>query len=146
MKARFPRLAGAATAGVFFLAAVLFTAPAGAQSTTGTLRGTVNDDTGVPLPGVTVDAVNDDTGFRTSATTESSGFFNLSVPPGNYTVTASLQGLAPATRKVRVLLGQTQALDLAVRATAEAAVTVTASAPTIETKSNEIATTLSRAS
>lgn len=140
MKARFPRLAMATTVGVFFLATVLLTAPAGAQSTTGTLRGTVHDDTGVALPGVTVEAVNDDTGFRTSTTTESSGFFNLSVPPGNYTVTASLQGLAPATRKARVLLGQTQALDLTVRATAEAAVTVTASAPLIETKSNEIAT------
>jgi carboxypeptidase family protein/TonB-dependent receptor-like protein len=140
MKARFPRPARATTIGVFLLATVLLTAPAGAQSTTGTLRGTVQDDTGVALPGVTVEAVNDDTGFRTSATTESSGFFNLSVPPGNYTVTATLQGLAPATRKVRVLLGQTQALDLTVRATAEAAVTVTASAPLIETKSNEIAT------
>jgi hypothetical protein len=87
-----------------------------------------------------VEAVNDETGFRTSATTESTGFFNLSVPPGSYTVTATLQGLAPATRKLRVLLGQTQALDFTLRATAEAAVTVSASAPLIETKTNEIAT------
>jgi hypothetical protein len=122
------------------LAAVFVAAIGNAQSTTGTLRGTVTDDTGVALPGVTVEAVNDDSGFRTSATTEASGFFNLSVPPGSYTVTATLQGLAPDVRKVRVLLGQTQALDFALRATAEAAVTVTASAPLIETKSNEIAT------
>jgi outer membrane receptor protein involved in Fe transport len=122
------------------LAAVLAAAVGSAQSTTGTLRGTVTDDSGVALPGVTVEAVNDDTGFRTSATTEASGFFNLSVPPGNYTVTATLQGLAPHTRKVRVLLGQTQGLDFTVRATAEAAVTVTAEAPLIETRSNEIAT------
>jgi hypothetical protein len=64
------------------LAAVLAAAVGNAQSTTGTLRGTVTDDTGVALPGVTVEAVNDDSGFRTSATTEASGFFNLSVPPG----------------------------------------------------------------
>lgn len=140
MKARFSRPAGAMTVGVFLLATVLLTAPAGAQSTTGTLRGTVHDDTGVALPGVAVEAVNDDTGFRTSTTTESSGFFNLSVPPGAYTVTATLQGLATDTKKVRVLLGQTQGLDFALRATAAAAVTVTAGAPLIETRSNEIAT------
>ena len=95
MKARFPRPGWATTVGVFLLATVLLRAPAGAQSTTGTLRGTVSDDTGVSLPGVAVEAVNDDTGFRTSTTTESSGFFNLSVPPGNYTVTATLEGLSP---------------------------------------------------
>jgi hypothetical protein len=83
MKARFLRPGRMSTVGVFLLAAVLLRAPAGAQSTTGTLRGTVHDDTGVALPGVTVEAVNDETGFRTSATTESSGFFNLSVQPGN---------------------------------------------------------------
>ena len=140
MKARFLRPGGAATVGVFLLATVLLRAPAGAQSTTGTLRGTVSDDTGVALPGVAVEAVNDDTGFRTSTTTESSGFFNLSVPPGSYTVTATLEGLAPDTLKVRVLLGQTQGLLFTMRATAAAAVTVTASAPLIESKSNEIAT------
>jgi Carboxypeptidase regulatory-like domain/TonB dependent receptor/TonB-dependent Receptor Plug Domain len=138
MRSRVPKGMGKAVA--WSLAAVLAAAVGSAQSTTGTLRGTVTDDSGVALPGVTVEAVNDDTGFRTSATTEASGFFNLSVPPGNYTVTATLEGLAPHTRKVRVLLGQTQGLDFTVRATAEAAVTVTAEAPLIETRSNEIAT------
>jgi outer membrane receptor protein involved in Fe transport len=134
-------LQGRVIAGVAFVLA-LFLVPAWsvAQSTTGTLRGTVSEDGGAPLPGVTVEAVNDDTGFRTSATTEEGGFFNLSVPPGSYTVTATLQGLAPDTRKVRVLVGQTQSLDFTVRATATAAVSVTASAPLIETRSNEVAT------
>lgn len=124
----------------WFLAVVFAAGIANAQSTTGTLRGTVSDDAGGGLPGVTVEAVNDDTGFRTSAVTETGGFFNLSVPPGSYTVTATLQGLAPDTLKVRVLLGQTQGLYFTMRATATAAVTVTASAPLIESKSNEIAT------
>jgi hypothetical protein len=140
MRSKVPRQRGVTTAAILFLAAVLFAPLASGQTTTGTLRGYVHDDTGVGLPGVTVEAVNDDTGFRTSDTTESTGFFNLSVPPGSYTVTATLQGLATDTKKVRVLLGQTQGLDLTVRATAAAAVTVTAEAPLIETKSNEIAT------
>ena len=111
-----------------------------AQSTTGTLRGTVTDGAGGALPGVTVEAVNDDSGYRATAYTEQTGFYNLSLPPGSYTVTASLQGLGSDTRKVRVLLGQTQVQDFGVRATAEAAVTVTAEAPLIETRTNEIAT------
>ncbi len=134
-------LRGREIAGVALVLA-LFLVPASsvAQSTTGTLRGTVSEDGGAPLPGVTVEAVNDETGFRTSATTEEGGFFNLSVPPGSYTVTATLQGLAPDTRKARVLVGQTQSLDFTVRATATEAVSVTASAPLIETRSSEIAT------
>jgi hypothetical protein len=122
------------------LAAILVAAIGNAQTTTGTLRGTVSDDTGGGLPGVTVEAINDATGYRAQAITESTGFFNLSVTPGSYAVTATLPGLATETIKVRVLLGQTQALDFTLRATAAAAVTVTATAPLIETKSNEIAT------
>ena len=82
MRSKVPRQRGVTTAAILFLAAALFAPLASAQTTTGTLRGYVRDDTGVGLPGVTVEAVNDDTGFRTSDTTEQTGFFNLSVPPG----------------------------------------------------------------
>jgi hypothetical protein len=78
-----------------------------AQTTAGTLRGTVKDETGGVLPGVTVEAVNDDTGFRLGATTASGGFYNLSVPPRPYTVTATLSGFSTGTHKIRVLVGQT---------------------------------------
>ncbi len=120
-----------------FLPAVLL-----AQSTTGTLRGTVKDETGGVLPGSTVEAVNDDTGFRVGATTAAGGFYNLSVPPGPYTVTATLPSFTTETRKTRVLLGQTQGLDFELKLAAKAAeaVTVTGEAPVIEAKSNEIAT------
>jgi len=140
MRSKNPGARRALKVAIGFLAAVFVAALASAQSTTGTLRGNASDDTGTGLPGVTVEAVNDDTGFRTSATTETGGFFNISVPPGPYTVTATLQGLAPDTLKVRVLVGQTQGLNFTMRATAVAAVTVTASAPLIEAKTNEIAT------
>src|SRR4029453_19023208 len=65
-----------------------------AQATPGTLRGNVTDGSGGALPGVTVEAVNDESGYRTTAYTEQqTGFYNMSLPPGNYTVTATLQGL-----------------------------------------------------
>ena len=113
-----------------------------AQTTAGTLRGTVKDETGGVLPGATVEAVNDDTGFRLGATTGSGGFYNLSVPPGMYTVTATLSGFSADLHKARVLVGQTQGLDFQLKLAAKAAeaVTVSAETPVIETKSNEIAT------
>jgi outer membrane receptor protein involved in Fe transport len=113
-----------------------------AQTTAGTLRGRVKDETGGLLTGATVEAVNDDTGLRLGATTGSTGFFNLSVPPGSYTVTATLSGFTSDVHKARVLVGQTQGLDFQLKLAAQAAeaVTVSAETPVIETKSNEIAT------
>jgi hypothetical protein len=113
-----------------------------AQTTTGTLRGNVTDETGGVLPGATVEAKNDETGFMRNATTVGNGFFNISVQPGPYTVTATLPSFRTETRKVRVLLGETQSLDfrMILEARAAQAVTVTAEAPVIEAKSNEIAT------
>lgn len=113
-----------------------------AQSTTGTLRGNVTDETGGVLPGATIEAKNDATGFRYGATTAGNGFFNISVEPGSYTVTFTLPSFRTETRKVRVLLGEIQAFDtkLILEARTAQSVTVTAEAPVIETKTNEIAT------
>jgi outer membrane receptor protein involved in Fe transport len=122
--------------------ALLLPYGAGAQTTTGTLRGTVKDETGGTLPGASVEAVNDDTGFRLGATTGPNGFYNLSAQPGPYTVTATLPSFTTVTKKTRVLVGQTQGLDFELKLAARAAeaVTVSGEAPVIEAKSNEIAT------
>jgi hypothetical protein len=116
-----------------------------AQSTTGTLRGTVTDETGGSLPGGTVTATNDDTGFSRFATTAASGFYNISLPPGPYTVVVALPSFATVTQKVRIQVGDTQTFDvrLLLEARQQAAVTVSAEAPVIETKSNEVATNVS---
>jgi hypothetical protein len=111
-----------------------------AQTTTGTLRGTVKDEGGGALPGVTVTAVNDDSGETRVAVTGPDGFFNVSVPPGNYTVRVELQGVGAQTRKAVVLLGQTQGLEFALSLKATQEVTVSAEAPVIEAKQSEIAT------
>jgi hypothetical protein len=113
-----------------------------AQSSTGTLRGTVKDETGATVKGAEIQAVEDDSGLRYTATSQDSGFYNVSLPPGRYTVTASSQNFAPDVHKVVIGLGQTQGLDFDLRVAAKAteAVTVSAQAPLIETKSNEIAT------
>ncbi len=122
------------------LAIAWMAVPAAAQTTTGTLRGVVRDDSGAALPGVTVEAVNAESGMTRSAVTGPDGFYNISVPPGTYAVKASLEGLGVDTKNVVVLLGQTQGLDflLSVRTTQD--VTVTAAAPVIETRQSEIST------
>ena len=73
------------------------TQPAAAQTTTGTLRGSVNDGGGNGLPGATVEATNDDSGTTRVAVTGTDGFYNLSVTPGNYTVKANLQDVGEET-------------------------------------------------
>lgn len=124
------------------LGTVWLSGAATAQTTTGTLRGTVKDETGGVLPGVTVEAVNDDSGMHLQVTTGADGFYNLSVSPGPYTVTATLPSFTTGTKKTRVQVGQTQGLDFELKLAAHAAasVTVSAEAPVIETKSNEVAT------
>lgn len=121
--------------------AIAWTAvPAAAQTTTGTLRGVVKDETGAALPGVTVEAVNDASGLTRSAVSGPDGFYNISVTPGTYSVKASLEGLGADSKNVVVLLGQTQGLDFLLSLRASQDVTVTATAPVIETRQSEIAT------
>ena len=77
----------------FFLIAVMLAAPAAAQTDTASIVGTVSDDSGGVLPGVTVTATQDDTGIVATAVTNSSGqyvFPGLRV--GRYSVAAELQG------------------------------------------------------
>jgi len=126
---------------VLALLLALFAAPcARAQTTTGTLRGNVKDENGGALPGVTVTAVNDDSGISLTMVTGADGFFNISVPPGPYTVKAELVGLGAESKKTVVQVGQTQGIDFQLTLRAAQEVTVSAEAPVIETKSNEIAT------
>ena len=126
-----------AAALVLFLLAVAGVA----QTTTGTLRGAVKDETGSALPGASVEAVNDDTGFRTAATTEATGFFNIQVLPGPYTVTATLPSFSTETKKVRVLVGQLVRIDFDLKLAARVSeqVTVSASAA-VDLRRPEIAT------
>jgi Carboxypeptidase regulatory-like domain len=129
----------------FLLLLMALTAlPLGAQTTTGTLRGYIHDESAASLPGVTVEATNDDTGVTRTAVSGGDGFFNLQVPPGNYTVKASLGQYGTDTKKVEVILGQIQALDFTLSVRAAQEITVTGAAPLIDTMQSEIATNVSR--
>src|SRR5215210_2148197 len=90
--------------------------PVVAQEQTSSIEGTITDGSGAALPGVTVEAVSSK-GQKYSAQTDSSGKYRFpSIPPGQYTVTATLAGMDPAqVKNVNAALGQGPKVDLTLR-------------------------------
>ena len=103
----------AAVTGVVVLAAIL-TDTAAAQTFTGGLRGAVRDANGV-IPGVTVQLVNEATNQTREAVSNDQGEYNFAaVPPGTYTVKASLTGFKTYENQgVRIGAQQFITLDIA---------------------------------
>ena len=123
-----------------FLLVMLMAVPltARAQATTGTISGTVTDESKAVLPGVTVVVSNVETGAtRTLVTNERGGFRALNLPPGLYSVTAELQGFTPAKREnLTVEIGRDVTADLALKVgTVSEQVTVEGAATNVELSS-----------
>jgi hypothetical protein len=115
-------------------------APASAQ-THFDLAGTVTDNSGAVLPGVTVTLRNLDTGLVRTSVTNDQGKYNFpTVPPtGNWTLTAELSGFQTVTRGGLQFQANTLPqidLQLGVAGLQEA-VTVTAGAPMVRTRESE---------
>src|SRR5688500_16950352 len=76
----------------------LATSPAAAQEITATLTGTVTDETGAVLPGVTVTVRNTGTGFSKDVVTTTEGVYTAPLlPTGRYEATFALGGFQPST-------------------------------------------------
>ncbi|HEX9983938.1 MAG TPA: TonB-dependent receptor [Thermoanaerobaculia bacterium] len=100
--------------------------------TTSTLLGTVTSE-GSAIPGVLVTASSPSLqGTRTSITGESGGYTIAALPPGQYTVQFSLEGMQTVTKRVTLSLAQQSRVDaeLKVGSVAES-ITVTAAAPAV---------------
>ncbi|MDO8679639.1 MAG: TonB-dependent receptor, partial [Acidobacteriota bacterium] len=80
---------------------------AAAQSTTGSISGSVTDQSKGMLPGVTVEVTNMDTGARRSLVTDTDGRYRaLNLAPARYSVMAELTGFTKAERNgVQVQIG-----------------------------------------
>ncbi|KAB2960672.1 MAG: TonB-dependent receptor [Thermoanaerobaculia bacterium] len=100
---------------------------------TGTLTGTVTDEDGGRIPGVTVTATSPALLGERSTVSGTNGDYVLpSLPPGLYTVTFSLEGMQSVQTSVNVLLGSTARFDATmVVAAAEETITVTGEAPSV---------------
>src|SRR5262249_12301186 len=84
---------------VFLLLLIPFAA-LGQTAQVGIITGMVNDQTGAVLPGVTVEAKHQEKGFSRNAVTDASGKFRMAqLPPGPYTITATLSGFETTTLK-----------------------------------------------
>jgi hypothetical protein len=73
----------------------IFSRPVNAQQLTGTLSGTVYDQTGAVVIGANVQLKNEASGDLRGAVSDKSGFFSITaVQPGSYTITISAEGFA----------------------------------------------------
>ena len=99
----------------FCLAAALLAAPqVRAQNPTGTLTGTVADDSGSALPGATVTAISPNLQGQRSTQTSGTGSYKLAfLPPGVYSVTYELEGFKTVVKEVKISAAQTSIADVA---------------------------------
>lgn len=107
---------------------------------TATLTGTVADQSGAVLPGVTVTVTGESLigGARTAVTDENGVYRFPTLPPGTYNVSAELSGFKPFTQEdVRLQLGQTITVDPKLEVGGfQDRVTVAGGAPVVDVKSS----------
>src|SRR5688572_15432421 len=83
-----------------------------AQTTTGTLRGTVTGEGGTAIPSAQISARNVNSGaLRNTQSNETGGYALVGLAPGTYDVTVRRIGSSPQNRRVVIQIGATQTQD-----------------------------------
>jgi hypothetical protein len=115
-------------------------AAAGAQQTTGTIAGRVLDEQKAAVPGATVTAKNDSTGFSRTEVSDAEGLYRITgLPVGSYALTIEMSGFQPQKRSVQVNVSETVTSDFDVRiAQMSENITVTADSPLVDTTSSAV--------
>jgi len=107
----------------------------------GKLTGTVTDDKGESLPGVTVEITGPAIMGKRSAVSSAKGtYFFLNVPPSTFTLTASLPGFKTYIQE-NIILGAGSTVDIKVvmqMGAIEEQVTVIASSPIVDVKTSTV--------
>jgi carboxypeptidase family protein len=103
-----------------------------AQLQTGNLYGTVKDDQGAPLPGVTVTLVGG--GAPQVQVTNAQGQFRfLSLAPGSYALKAELEGFSTIDYpNIVINIGRNTTIEITLSAAVEDVITVTAESPLLD--------------
>jgi outer membrane receptor protein involved in Fe transport len=130
------------------LAFVLLPAVVQAQSNvaTGQIQGNVADPQGAALPGATVTATNEATGFSRVAATEASGLYRLNyLPSGTYDLRVDMDGFRTEIKKgIQVTLGSVAKIDFSLQITeVKEEIVVTAQAPIVETTNPSVTSSVS---
>src|SRR6202522_1390813 len=111
---------------------------------TGGLQGTVQDQKGAIVPQAKVALTNVDTGVTQMAVSNATGVYRfVSLAPGNYTVSSSVQGFAPASVSFNLATDEERDVPLTLSIEkAASTVTVTTAAPLIDTSDSRFEQTL----
>jgi hypothetical protein len=129
---------------VTLLVLVALAVPAFAQDQRASIEGVVRDASGAVLPGATVEAISN-VGQPQSTVTDSLGIYRFpSLAPGNYKVTANLQGfVAREVVDVRAALGQIKKVDFSLPLSGVTeTVQVTAETPLVDVRQSQRSTNI----
>ena len=122
-------------------------APTFAQDFRGRINGTVTDNTGAVLPGVTVTATSPALIQPQVQVSGSAGDFRfIALPPGTYDITFELAGFQATKREgVRVVINQTLTVDQQMQvATLQETVTVTGESPIVDSSTTQVGTNFTK--
>ncbi len=127
--------------GVLVLLGLLAAAGSRGQVVTANLQGVVTDASGAVVPGVTVTAVNGDTGLKRETQTNDEGFYRFNLlPRGRYEIHAEKRSFLTETLKeVNLTVGETVTANLVLRVAGKSeTVTVTSVTTVVDTSSSQI--------
>src|SRR5882672_3945156 len=118
---------------------VILLFPLAAYAQEASLSGTITDQTGGVLPGVTITATHVETGNTFVGVTDDRGGFRLPLRTGNFRIAVELAGFTTINRTVDLLLGQTAVVNLTMApSTIQESVTVTGDAPLVDTTKSSL--------
>src|SRR5690348_8371494 len=117
-----------------------------AQTPTGTISGSVTDESGAVVPNATVTVTNKTTGFTRTMTTNAEGLFSApALQAGDYEVRVEMQGFRTLVRPATVQAGDTTSVTLPMQVGGtKDVVTVEGVAPQINYESHSLDGVISR--
>ena len=119
--------------------------PVHAQATRATLLGTITDQSGAALPGITVTATETRTNVSHTTTTNATGNYTFpNIPDGVYNVKGELQGFKTVVREgVRLAVNTSVRIDLSLEVGGvQETVTVTGETPLLQTDRTDTGRTI----
>jgi hypothetical protein len=128
-----------------FAFVILGAANLDAQTSTGTIRGTVTGSQGIAVANAEVIARNIESGVPRNTTTRETGAYVLpGLVPGTYDLTARRIGTEPQTRRVVVQIGATSIQDFTLQEQVAQLSAVLIQAAGVETRTSEVATNVTK--
>jgi len=130
---------------VILLVGMFWTSTASAQVATGTISGTLTDNTGAVLPGVSVVILNQDTGISRMVLTNETGHYSApTLGVGQYRLTVSLEGFQTVERSgITLTVGREAVVDVQLSVgTIAQTLDVTAEAPLVSTTNASVSFTV----